>query len=94
MLRHLPLWIFSTFLIAHLSIMQIRYRLDNLESIFERFPDFQKAYDERIEVDIHAGEALYIPPFVWHYVETDELCNFLYISKVLCFANLTCESPS
>jgi hypothetical protein len=63
---------------------KIRCRLDNMESIFERYPDFQKAYDERIQVDVHAGEALYIPPFVWHYVETDELCTNFTLYFLMC----------
>jgi hypothetical protein len=44
-----------------------------MEALFKKFPGFQKAYDERIEVDVNAGEAIFIPPFVWHYVVTDEL---------------------
>jgi ribosomal protein L16 Arg81 hydroxylase len=47
-----------------------------MEPIFEKFPEFRKAYDERIEVHVYAGDSIYIPPYVWHYVETDEFCEY------------------
>jgi mannose-6-phosphate isomerase-like protein (cupin superfamily) len=53
-----------------------------MDALFEKFPEFRKAYDERVEVDVFAGESIYIPPHVWHYVETDEFCEYFPLHDV------------
>jgi ribosomal protein L16 Arg81 hydroxylase len=53
-----------------------------MEEVFQKYPDFRTAYENRIEVEVHAGESIFIPPFVWHYVVTDELCMNFYFHNL------------
>jgi hypothetical protein len=61
-----------------------------MEELYQNFPEFRSAYENRIEVDVSAGEVIVIPPFVWHYVVTDELCmNFSFhslLEQILIFS--------
>ncbi|WP_432201028.1 cupin-like domain-containing protein [Erythrobacter sp. W53] len=43
----------------------------------ERFPRFAEAWEQRIEVELSPGDALFIPPLWWHHVEADGALNML-----------------
>jgi hypothetical protein len=37
---------------------------------YTKFPEFKGALDAKIEVEVRAGEALFIPNFTWYFVST------------------------
>lgn len=44
---------------------------------FRRFPKFREALGAAMTAELHAGDALYIPPLWWHHVESLEPFNVL-----------------
>lgn len=38
--------------------------------VFEKFPDLKDAWEEKIEIEVKAGQALYVPGCTWHNVRS------------------------
>lgn len=50
-------------------------RLDSPD--YERYPRFREAIDHAVVADLEAGDALYIPYFWWHHVQSQDDFNVL-----------------
>jgi hypothetical protein len=48
----------------------------NKPDILEKFPEAAVAFKEKIEIDLNAGEALFIPGFDWHFVVSSGVGNW------------------
>jgi hypothetical protein len=51
--------------------------------VLQKFPDLKDALIESIEIELHAGEALFIPAFVWQRIvshEPGEQCLLMWIN--------------
>ncbi len=44
---------------------------------FDRFPKFATALENALVVELHPGDALYIPSMWWHHIEGQETMNML-----------------
>jgi hypothetical protein len=53
---------------THIPKIADRLAFDSPETLQQQFPELADALQEKIEVELNAGEALFIPPYVWHYV--------------------------
>jgi hypothetical protein len=40
--------------------------------VFQKFPDSKEIWNESVEIELHAGEALFIPAFVWQRIVSHE----------------------
>jgi hypothetical protein len=49
----------------------------NKPDILEQFPEAAVAFKEKIDIDLNAGEALYIPGFDWHFVVSSGTGNLI-----------------
>jgi hypothetical protein len=50
-------------------------KLDNPD--FERYPRFREALKTALQAELLPGDAIFIPPFWWHHVESLDLANTL-----------------
>lgn len=51
--------------------------VDSSEPDFERFPKYKNALAAAIEVELEAGDAIFIPSMWWHHIEALEKFNVL-----------------
>jgi oxalate decarboxylase/phosphoglucose isomerase-like protein (cupin superfamily) len=50
----------------------------NQPELLQRFPEAEKAFADKLEVELKEGEVMYIPSYVWHYVENFGTGIYLY----------------
>jgi hypothetical protein len=60
---------FTKIHMTHVSKIGDRLTFDSPDALKQQFPEVAEALQEKIEVELKAGEALFIPPYVWHYVQ-------------------------